>query len=75
MSRSPDVPQEKTGGSPLVILLVLLVLGGGGALVYIKVIKRKQSVKGGTDLDELDFDEDDDDRDIYQPEDENDDKE
>ncbi|MEG2699144.1 MAG: DUF4315 family protein [Ruthenibacterium sp.] len=60
-------PEESKGGSPLVVLLVLLVLGGGGALVYIKVIKPKQSVKGGTDLDELDFDEDDGD-DVYQPE-------
>ena len=62
-------PEEKSGGSPLLILLVLLLLGGGGALVYIKLIKPKQSVKGGTDLDELDFDEDDEDSDIYQPED------
>ena len=64
----PETPQEKTGGSPLVILLVLLLIGGGGALMYIKVIKPKQSVKGGTDLDELDFDEDDEDSDVYQPE-------
>ena len=62
-------PEEKRGGSPLLILLVLLLLGGGGALVYIKLIKPKQSVKGSTDLDELDFDEDDEDSDIYQPED------
>ena len=62
-------PEEKSGGSPILILLVLLLLGGGGALVYIKLIKPKQSVKGGTDLDELDFDEDDEDSDIYQPED------
>ncbi|MGI6176252.1 MAG: DUF4366 domain-containing protein [Christensenellales bacterium] len=61
-------PEEKSGGSPLLILLVLLLLGGGGALVYIKLIKPKQSVKGGTDLDELDFDEDDEDSDVYQPE-------
>ncbi len=65
----PEAPQEEKGGSPLVILLVLLVIGGGGALVYVKIIKPKQSVKGGTDLDELDFDEDDEDSDIYQPED------
>lgn len=51
-------PEEKSGGSPLLILLVLLLLGGGGALVYIKLIKPKQGVKGGTDIDELDFDED-----------------
>ena len=62
-------PEEKSGGSPFLILLVLLLLGGGGALVYIKLIKPKQSVKGGTGLDEMDFDEDDEDSDIYQPED------
>ncbi|MEG0836007.1 MAG: hypothetical protein RR063_11245 [Anaerovoracaceae bacterium] len=43
------------------------LVGEGGALVYIKVIKPKQSLKGGTDLDELDFDEDN--GDVYQPED------
>lgn len=55
----PKAPEkESTGGSGLVILLVLLLVGGGGALVYFKLIKPKQNVKGGTDLDELDFDED-----------------
>ena len=33
------------------------LLGGGAALYYVKFMKPKQSVKGGTDLDEFDFDE------------------
>ena len=35
----------------------LVLLGGGAALYYVKFMKPKQSVKGGTDLDEFDFDE------------------
>lgn len=55
----PEAPEkENAGGSGLIILLVLLLVGGGGALAYFKLIKPKQNVKGGTDLDELDFDED-----------------
>lgn len=41
----------------LILLLVVVLLGGGSALVYFKVIKPKQSVKGGTDLDEFDLEE------------------
>lgn len=37
---------------------MLLVAGlGGGAFYYFKVLKSKQSVKGGTDLEDFDFDE------------------
>jgi len=62
----PEAPEkESAGGSGLIILLVLLLIGGGGALVYFKLIKPKQNIKGGTDIDELDFDEDDD---ISEPE-------
>ena len=41
----------------LLIFLVVGLLGGGAALYYVKFMKPKQSVKGGTDLDEFDFDE------------------
>lgn len=41
----------------LLIFLAVILLGGGGAVLYLKVIKPKQSVKGDTDLDEFDFDE------------------
>lgn len=55
-----DEQQEDEPGnnSALVVLLLVLLLGGGGALVYIKLIKPKKNVKGGVDLDEYDFDED-----------------
>ena len=33
----------------------MALLGGGGALYYFKFIKRKQSVKGSTDLEDFDF--------------------
>ena len=53
-------PEAKGGGAGgLMILLVVLLAGGGAALYYFKVVKPKQSAKGGTDLDEYDFDEDD----------------
>ena len=50
----PEKPKNSMGG-----LLIFLVVGllGGAALYYVKFMKPKQSVKGGTDLDEFDFDE------------------
>lgn len=51
-----EPPKEKSGGmGGLAVFLVLALLGGGGAFYYFKMIKPKQSAKGGTDLDELDF--------------------
>lgn len=41
----------------LIVFLLVVLLGGGGALVYLKVIKPKQNVKGSTDLNEFDFEE------------------
>lgn len=54
-----DEPQaeSKNNSMGLVLFLVIALLGGGGALYYFKFMKPKQSVKGGTDLDEFDFDE------------------
>lgn len=53
----PTEPGEKSSAGGLILFLVVALLGGGGALYYFKVMKPKQSVKGGTDLDDLDFDE------------------
>ena len=39
----------------LVLFLVVALLGGGGAFYYFKFMKPKQSVKGGTDLEDFDF--------------------
>ena len=51
-----EKPQNNSMGG-LMIFLVIALLGGGGALYYFKFMKSKQSVKGGTDLDDFDFDE------------------
>lgn len=55
--------EEKGGGMGGILLIVLVLMAGGGAVYYFKVLKPKQSVQGGTDLselDELDFDDGDD---------------
>ena len=55
----PDEPteqsQEKSNTGGLVLFLVVALLGGGGAFYYFKFMKPKQSVKGGTDLEDFDF--------------------
>ena len=62
--------EEKSGAGGLVIFLVVALLGGG-ALYYFKVLKPKQSVKGGTDLEDFDFEEyDEDEPEIDDPQDE-----
>lgn len=56
----PESEQKKDDTNPmggLILFLILAVLGGGGAIVYLKVIKPKQNVKGGTDLDDFDLEE------------------
>ena len=54
----PNEPEEKGGGmGGLIIFLVVALLGGGGAFYYFKILKPKQDAKGGTDLDDFDFDE------------------
>jgi len=55
-------PEEKSGsmGGILIVLLVIAA-AGGGTFYYFKILKPKQAVQGGTDLDELeelDFDDD-----------------
>ena len=52
-----EQPKEKGGMGGLVLFLVFALLGGGGALYYFKFMKPKQAVKGGTDLDDFEFDE------------------
>ena len=47
--------QEKSNIGGLVLFLVVALLGGGGAFYYFKFMKPKQSVKGGTDLEDFDF--------------------
>lgn len=54
--QQPAEPEKGNSGmGGLVVFLVVALLGGGGALYYFKFMKPKQSVKGGTDLDDLDF--------------------
>lgn len=52
----PEQPKENNSMYGLILFLLVAVLGGG-AIVYLKVIKPKQNVKGGTDLDEFDLEE------------------
>lgn len=59
-SSQPEPEQKKDDANPmggLILFLILAVLGGGGAIFYLKVIKPKQNVKGGTDLDDFDLEE------------------
>ena len=59
-STQPEPEQKKDDANPmggLILFLILAVLGGGGAIVYLKVIKPKQNVKGGTDLEDFDLEE------------------
>ena len=62
-----EPPQEEEKGGAGGVLLVVLVLAaiGGGAYYYFKVMKPKQSVKGSSDIDDLDFDEDDEETEEY----------
>lgn len=57
----PEAEPEKSGGMGGILIIVLvLALGGGGAFYYFKVMKPKQSVKGGSDLEDYDFEDDED---------------
>lgn len=55
----PEKEQPKQKSNPVgMLLVVLLVTGlGGGAFYYFKILKPRQNVKGGTDLEDFDFDE------------------
>ena len=54
-----EQPQKEQKSNPAGLLLIVLVLAGlgGGAFYFFKVLKPKQAVKGSTDLDDLEFDE------------------
>ena len=58
----PAAPEKESGGmGGLVVFLVVVLAGGGAALYFFKFRKPKADVKGGDDLDEYDFGEDEDD--------------
>lgn len=65
----PQEPEEteapekeaKGGAGGLLVFLVVVLLGGGAALYYFKFRKPKADTKGGDELDEYDFGEDDED--------------
>ena len=64
-----DEPKS-TGMGGLVVFLVVALIGGGAALYFFKFKKPKADTKGGDELDEYDFGEDEDDEDEPTPEDE-----
>ena len=53
-----EEPKKSNVGGILAIVLII-ALGGGAAVWYFKFRKPKADTKGGTELDEFDFDEDD----------------
>jgi len=66
VTSEPDTSEDtatetETGGGIGGTLLIVLIVAalGGGAFYYFKVLKPKQSVTGGTELDEFDFDDED----------------
>ena len=69
-----EQPQEDeakgSGMGGLVVFLVVALIGGGAALYFFKFKKPKADTKGGDELDEYDFGEDEDDEDEPAPEDE-----
>ena len=69
-----EQPQEEeaksSGMGGLVVFLVVALIGGGAALYFFKFRKPKADTKGGDELDEYDFGEDEDDEDEPTPEDE-----
>ena len=61
-TEQPEPEEDKGGGMGGAILLVVLLLAavGGGAFYYFKIMKpKKDAAKGSSNLDDLDFDEDD----------------
>ncbi len=65
----PEPEPEKSGGmGGMLIIVLILALGGGGAYYYFKVLKPKQSVKGGDDLDDFDFEDDEDEESEFEDE-------
>lgn len=66
----PAAPEKESGGmGGLVAFLVVVLAGGGAALYFFKLRKPKADVKGGDDLDEYDFGEDEDEEEAPEPDD------
>ncbi len=65
--KETDPPQEEEAKSTsmggLVVFLVVALIGGGATLYFFKFRKPKADTKGGDELDEFDFGEDEDDED------------
>lgn len=57
----PVVEEPEETGNPLMVVLLLAILGGGGAFAYIKFFKNKPKTKGGANLDDYDYGDEDDD--------------
>lgn len=56
-----EQPQQEKSNPAGLLLIVLVIAGlGGGAFYYFKVLKPKQAVKGNTNLDDFDFEDDED---------------
>jgi len=54
----PEAEEKGGGMGGIMIFVLLLAIGGGGAFYYLKVLKPKQAAQSGatlTDLDELEF--------------------
>jgi len=54
----PEPESEKSGADGILVILIVLALAGGGAFYYFKVMKPKQSTKGGSNLEDYDFEDD-----------------
>lgn len=52
--------EESSSMGGILVFVLVLALAGGGAFYYFKVMKPKQSTKGGTGLDDFDFEDDED---------------
>ena len=54
----PEAEEESDGMGGILIFVLLLAIGGGGAFYYLKVLKPTQAAQSGaalTDLDELEY--------------------
>lgn len=67
-----EQPEEgKKNNMGGVLILVVVLAAGGGVFYYLKFMKpKKQSVKGDTELDDLEFDDDEDEEDYSDPDEE-----
>lgn len=66
-----ETSEKKSSSGSLLIIVLILALAGGGALYWFKFRKKQPDNKGGSDLDDYDFG---DDEDEYENEEETDDE-